>query len=556
MSKTTYFKKFSPVILISLIELVVFAIQAPFEMEPLHDGLAFAMATATTQDLLPNKDFFAQYGPIAPLIFGSVLKLFGNIVLILRLMTAITLTIIGTFLFLVLKRFISLKSAFLLSLTWAVTAPIYLELNTNLPWATVLTSLFSIMIIYTLILMKSNVLYGKKFHAQFSLVAILLILCLLTRPQLVTNFLLIILVATYCAKNAELFRFRNVLALNILGFSLIAGFILFTLGIAKPWIEQSFIWSIKYYAIQNSSTFDKARIVDLLLYFLFPLYFLFFWVIQIYVNKFRRYMVIEVVGFFAIIIMSYIQNVKIENKSFLNINYLFVYFCQNFFSILGYSAAVAILFYSYKSIFNKKLSIFDKVINIIGLSTIFQFYPVHDQLHLWWLTPVMLASIASRFNTLEVFRIRIVEHKFQVLSYFIILGSMINIFTYVTAPRLSYESNLLKGMSGERTAVVLMDKTLKALNELPTDARIGFDCPAAFYSVFDGRFIPQKRNMVNWEPNKGNLIFDFDHYDYIFVCWIKDNDPKITYYSKGSQVIFRAELPNGLSNRIYTKPIS
>ena len=184
MLKTANFKNFGPLIFISIFEFVIFAIQAPFDLEPLHDGLAFAMATATANDLLPNRDFFAQYGPLSPFIFGSVLKVFGHYMLVLRIFTAILLTVTGCIFFLILKRFISVKSACLLSITWAVSSPLYINLNTDLPWASVVTTLFSISILYLLALIKDKNLHFRSMKLCIFLISLILILSVLTRPQL------------------------------------------------------------------------------------------------------------------------------------------------------------------------------------------------------------------------------------------------------------------------------------------------------------------------------------------------------------------------------------
>ena len=555
MLKTANFKNFGPLIFISIFEFVIFAIQAPFDLEPLHDGLAFAMATATANDLLPNRDFFAQYGPLSPFIFGSVLKVFGHYMLVLRIFTAILLTVTGCIFFLILKRFISVKSACLLSITWAVSSPLYINLNTDLPWASVVTTLFSISILYLLALIKDKNLHFRSMKLCIFLISLILILSVLTRPQLLLTILFISFLFIFDKKNTELLEIRKLMISSLVSISVLLGILLVKLGIALPWFEQSFLWPVKEYLLSRTAV-DKSKLVDLSLYLLFPLYFFLYKIFEFYFKKTPKFYILFLLGLPSIILITFIQNIEVEHKSFLNYRYLIVYFCQNIFLIFGYSAAIAILVQMFKLLFKPETSYYEKFSIIIGLSALLQLYPIHDQLHLWWLTPVLIASVASKLNTMEKYFLNSVVSRFQLLSSLLILGSLINIFIYVNSSRIAYESKLLSGMRGDEISVNVIDSTLIALNSLPTNSKIGFDCRASFYSVFDGTFNPELRKVgENWEPTN-NMALDMNSYDYIFVCWLQNENDKIKIYDNQGSLVFRVDFGNGLSNRIYRNKIT
>jgi hypothetical protein len=169
---------------------------------------------------------------------------------------------------------------------------------------------------------------------------------------------------------------------------------------------------------------------------------------------------------------------------------------------------------------------------------------------------VLIASVASKLNTIEKYFLNSIVSRFQLLSSLLILGSLINIFIYVNSSRIAYESKLLSGMRGDEISVNVIDSTLIALNSLPTNSKIGFDCRASFYSVFDGTFNPELRKVgENWEPTN-NMALDMRSYDYIFVCWLQNENDKIKIYDNQGSLVFRVDFGNGLSNRIYRKKIN
>ena len=59
INKKQHSNKFLGIVFI--IEFIIFALQAPFDPDPHHDGLSYAMAIASKDGYLPNRDFFAQY---------------------------------------------------------------------------------------------------------------------------------------------------------------------------------------------------------------------------------------------------------------------------------------------------------------------------------------------------------------------------------------------------------------------------------------------------------------------------------------------------------------
>ena len=91
-------------VLSAILNLLILAPQARLDPDPHHDGVMFAAAVAVSEGKVPNRDVFAQYGPLAPVLHGQILKIFGNQLLNLRLATAVMLTITAVILFALLNK--------------------------------------------------------------------------------------------------------------------------------------------------------------------------------------------------------------------------------------------------------------------------------------------------------------------------------------------------------------------------------------------------------------------------------------------------------------------
>ena len=86
--------QFTDVIFITFVA-AVFLIQARLDPDVHHDGIAFTAALANSTGLKPNLDYFSQYGPVAPIVQGLFLDIFGARLIVLRILTALMLTIIA-----------------------------------------------------------------------------------------------------------------------------------------------------------------------------------------------------------------------------------------------------------------------------------------------------------------------------------------------------------------------------------------------------------------------------------------------------------------------------
>ena len=89
-------------IFITITNLIFFANISRFDPDPHHDGVMFTAALASALGKVPNREFFAQYGPLTPVLQGMWLDLTSPTLFNLRLLHAIILTISALLMFLII----------------------------------------------------------------------------------------------------------------------------------------------------------------------------------------------------------------------------------------------------------------------------------------------------------------------------------------------------------------------------------------------------------------------------------------------------------------------
>ena len=202
-----------------------------FEVDPHHDGIMFTAAVASHEGAVPNRDFFAQYGPIAPLLQGLWFDLTEPTLLSLKIFTSLVLSLIGCIIFLGLKTVLPPISSTLISLLWVITGP------WGLPWSSIISTLITLS---CMLLIRHAFSTRKELHQVWSLalVGVLLAIGCFTRIHTILIFAAIFLVILL--KSIYFGSYRWLLFLSI-GFSFALIFIasiMFHLGALNFYVEQ------------------------------------------------------------------------------------------------------------------------------------------------------------------------------------------------------------------------------------------------------------------------------------------------------------------------------
>jgi hypothetical protein len=519
------------ILLVWLCNLLVFIVQAPWDPNTHHDGFMYAGAIAERNGLLPNRDFFAQYGPLTPELQGFWLKLFSPTLLSLRVMTAILLSIIGTLVYVHLRKYLPTTTALLLTFGWALSSPRLLP--TDLPWSSVITTLLILICIYLIpMALKSDrrVNYLVSFiigviiavsgfariHAWLAMPALLITVLFMRRKSM--KFALYLSFGTI---------FGLVASLLYLRFS----------GIYADWFTQCVDFAFHAYAGIKPDI--KAEIVNLLT----PLFFIYFSVIFLTYLRFmsrkrnRLNHILLLLGIFLVTIFVSRISIGVKSKTFRNPIFMAIYQSENLHYLIDNLAIFAVValvsLVCLKKITN--YSVDEVLILMVAFATLSQLYPSPDALHVWWIAPVCLVAVApfagaqlKRIGGPEAIQNANLIFCTLVVSLFVIL--IINANT----PRESYTNSVLKGMEGQNVQVV--DRTMNGLQKFGLPGGIDFECSDGIYAVSGFKYLSASQDFVLWRP--GQFAVSRTPANQIFYCGVSNVETLLSQ-NPSYQVIFK-----------------
>ena len=518
-------------LIVFVVNSFIFIYDGRFNPDPHHDGLIFAGAVAASEGLIPNKDFFSQYGPLTPFLQGIFLDSTSANLLNLRIMMGLFSAINGAIVFLAVKRISNQILGLLLNLIWV------LQLSARIPWPSILsTSLILLSIILIIEIRKSTNLITQS---KFRLILGGYILGVLPFVRLHNVIFLVLILFFLIFRKFKNSSFLFLLLIgNFLG--LISGVLILHLtGSLSEFIKQCVIWPIVRY---GPIDLNKSYLVGLLW---FPLIsfasLIYVWLIFRFIKtknmpaQFFQWSLFTV--FWAAISFSYF----IPREGYLSLrNPLILYIdtSNNFVHFIGFLSVGIVIVYSIVTVFRR----FEKenriVIAIIGLGTLTQLYPLYDQVHLWFITPVVLvcASLFLQPNLSEQFKSKLLVAAF--VPFILILSFLA--FERWGIESVDFKSSILAGMKGGPNAVHQIDSTIRMLDSNLGGEKIIYDCENGIYAAFSGKYESVNRNYVNWAPEfspaeSGQKYFvcDVPASEYDFNAKDFSEVARVEYYSLG-----------------------
>ena len=111
-----------------------------------HDGIIYAAAVASSQGLLPNRDYFTQYGPVTSIMQGIWLYFTEPTLYSLRIFNVAILLISSYLVYKIIKTSINFSLALLILLALNISTP------TILPYLVAWPSVISTMILLLVLL--------------------------------------------------------------------------------------------------------------------------------------------------------------------------------------------------------------------------------------------------------------------------------------------------------------------------------------------------------------------------------------------------------------------
>ena len=521
-------------LLLAPVNFLYFLIHVRLDPNLHHDGIVLASAIANSEYLVPNRDFFTQYGPVASEISGIWLRITSPTLLQLRVLHIVILIFTGLCMYWFVALRISVAVGAAIWILWTVTAPFYI-LPVATPWPSVILNLLLTVVIVIFCSNRKSEIVPSSFY----ITSLLLTLATFLRLQSIASVVLIALVLLIYRKKRELlFVFAGFCTggfLAVIYFSFTKSF--------SAWFQDCVSWAFANYATPR--TFDKAWIVDTSLWLLFPAITVFWFLLaRVYKRDVRN---IRVFSFFVLCFFTLyfaITN-EVAHKSYLNPEYFLQSAAQNWLNWLGYVSATTLVSVSVVLVRKKQVTFSQAVILVLGLSSLIQLYPAHDAFHLWWITPVLIITLVGVSRE----RINLRAKEIRFISCLTIVVSLLVQIPYLLIPRQNFDSSVLAGMRGNPQLVRVVDKTAKMLSSVPEQSHINFDCIDGLYSVINQDFKAKNANMVSWGVSRD---FSETNIRYHFTCYTTEEVERF-YLNNSFKPVAKVKIDEFTSNILWIK---
>jgi hypothetical protein len=511
--------------------------------DPHHDGILYGAAVSVKNGGFPNRDAFAQYGPLVPEVQGLALKIFGPSLLNIR-MQALSLFIVSSILiWYVVSRYISKEISLLVSSAWAFTIP------SVLPWPTIYSTFLALVSLLLMTDFANRTLRTQ--NRNFLVSSFFLGIGVFARIHLIAIFLAVCIVL--CTSS----NLRRKLIPWSLGFFSALGsifFLLFINGGVASYISQCISWPLLRYA---GPPINKSYVVGLLWYpgisiaFLF-LCFMLGWSRNILKSK----LVVGLISSLLFIAFFFISRIaRVGYLSLRNPRVMAIDFGRNMMNSLDYFSALAILVIAVAVFFKRKtISSLSKISLAFGIGILTQLYPLYDVNHLWLISPLLIVALTIILGEFDFYP-NFLKRGFPFVLIGLLSALLLQIGFFTSVPRAPFASASLRGMYAPAAFEVQLDQTMNKLSKNVRPGTASFDCLNGIYAGSGGKYLASSNQFVNWGPNPeqaktGSLIF---------VCAISEAEIS-SYTSNHYEILFKDPLtlfgdskPRGFWNVLFAK---
>jgi hypothetical protein len=505
----------SAVFLLSLALVLPYAFRDP---DPHHDGYQYGAALALAQGHFVHSEVFNQYGPITAWLQGLVLWIWGPELLNIRIFTAIQIALIALLMFGILRHFmVKSQLAFLLAISWVITSPdwsVYPGTFPLWPWPSVLFQLF--LLSSLLLFLKSFTLNQRKQGALLFLSGTLVGLSGFTRLQNGALLYLVMNLGIFL-----LFRSRQELIKKIYTFNvgvLLSGMIvlmsLLLNGALDDFIKQAVLGAADRY---GGNLIDP---IYLLLYYIIPtlLFGLPLALIGMCLTmKTKKLKTIALVTSFVWITVAF--GLLVLRPSFFSAILTKYDVLRSAFDVgpmfLSITASVAIILIILFSLVSVLISRFDSYknrtmqadddsynyslvlfVSLIAAVSISQIIPIHDMYHLWWASPIAIATLGIAAHNLIQDKIFVTVFALGVTTFSLIMGTT-TWHLEVEQPRVYVTGGALDKMLLTQERAISDLEIRKLLTKTPPNSA-RFYCGDGLVSTWTGTYMSQDANFVDW----------------------------------------------------------
>lgn len=463
--------------------------------DPFHSGFVYSQSLAVSDGLLPNKNFLSPYGAIGPLLNGLWLNTVNNSLLSLLLLYGLISIFSGYLMSREISRLTSPITGYLLSSVWI------LSLASAMPWPSILTTLLTLFSITLLIRNRHRASNDSPMkHLYLVPVVIFLDLAFLTRIHLGITPVLISIYILFRRKSLNPIFVKTWFGLQIvIGISIIL--LLGFLGVLKPFIEQVIVWPLTEFENPpiNSSFLFSFIWFPAALTLILCLSWIVYSINNASSSHFLR-ILSSLISLLCFYFLYYFSKHNFSDADVTTIKTLpgFIKNASvNMQFVLGHAAGTAaflgLIFLVIKRNLRSKLlssSVQEYeflLMATLGVTGIIQLYPLHDNVHLWFVTPLLLVP--------AMYSIKLIVHNLyqylkplNVVLVTILLIQLISLANVLSVSRVPLKSSELQGMFASENYRNTTDRTMQLLAVHVTERNLRNNCKASLFSVAEKKY--------------------------------------------------------------------
>lgn len=497
--------------------------------EPYHSGFVYAQALAVSQGLLPNLNFLSPYGVTGPVLGGIWLALTDNSLLSLHIFYGILTILTGYMLQRALSGHLGFGPALTLNIVWVLT------FITTIPWPSIITTLFTLVSFYLLGQFVSDKGASlRKVYLSVFFSVFLLHLAILTRIHIAVALILIsaVLILKNELLNKGVIR-AWFLANLVIGVSLIA--LLSLMGVFMQYVNQAILWPLTYF---SSPPLGIAYWINYLWFplFLFAVVFHYRVLVRVLAitNLKKRLLYLTSILGISSFLVFLIASIDTTNAAPTLRDPLgfFSVFRSNSQVALGFAVCCLFVIAVFRDFimigrFQKErkksdhFSISQGMYFSLGIVGLVQLVPLHDNVHIWFITPLL--AVAA-FGLLFSYKPRVIRKSpFILVSSILILSQLLSFERMMSVERVQMQSSELRGMYGSAEFARTTDAIMLELAKLGPGRTLRNECPAGLFSLSERRFVSVDGNFI------GNFFVIFTDYvpkvdernvdpEHVFLC--------------------------------------
>jgi hypothetical protein len=526
--------------------------------EPQHSGFVYAQSIAVSNGLIPNRNFLSPYGVIGPILNGAWIKLIGDSLFGLLFFYGLLTIVIGYLIQRICSRYVGRSLAVLLNLTWVIT------LATTMPWPSIISTLLCL---FSLTVLLENREKLQSFSNSSSLFLIPVIIALqlasLTRihlilvPAAISLFLLIYRESL----NGKIIRYWFLG--NLLSGSLFI-LILHLSGALPGYIEQVIVWPLTEFAHPRFNISWWFSFIWFPLFFLLLLSMIFMGLKIISLDK-----NILTMSYLTLVTSIFYTSYYFSQKSFrdVNINTLrnlsglikntsvnsqfIVGYCAGMFFVVGLCINLVLLVKNRFWRLKECLSLENFLMILMGISGLMQLYPLRDNVHLWFISPLLIVPSIYYFKLL-VTNIRSISSILVLILSCFVFVQCVAINRFLDMDRVPLKSYELRGMVGRADFHLDVDKTMQQIDTRISGRVLRNNCVDSLYSIGRGKYLSIDGNFA--ANSFGNFVQRVPRVDtietspkFVFECRVTNSQIE-NFRQKGLIVVFKQPLTLGVGS--------